>query len=158
MGMINIDAMDDLQEFIGSGNAARGFHDEGDRLRGEALDGIKHADSNLRNYQISKIALIGTEDTEAIEELRNGRGGSERYYSGGSFVIANDGTPTFDEHEGMDHAGMPRKPEGVPSELADVVIRAFDFADEEGFSLGTAIEEKLAYNATRGRMHGGKKI
>ncbi len=48
---------------------------------------------------------------------------------------------------------MP-KPEGVPSEIADIVIRCFDFADEAGFSLINAILEKLAYNNTRAHLHG----
>jgi NTP pyrophosphatase (non-canonical NTP hydrolase) len=51
---------------------------------------------------------------------------------------------------------QPPKPEGVPSELADVVIRALDAADAWGIDLGAVIEEKLAYNATRGHRHGGK--
>lgn len=34
-------------------------------------------------------------------------------------------------------------------ELADAVIRIFDLAGREGFNIGAAIAEKLAYNATR---------
>ncbi len=141
-----------LQAAIGTGNAERGFHEEGDRLRGEYLDGARNSITNLTNYQIAKLALIGTEVTEAIEELRNGRDAPERYYSGGY------DEDVLEEYDEQDLDGNPRKPEGVPSELADVVIRAFDFADEEGVNLADAILEKLAYNETRGRMHGGKKI
>ena len=50
------------------------------------------------------------------------------------------------------------KPEGVPSELADIVIRALDFADLHDIDLGAAIEGKLAYNVTRGHRHGGKAL
>jgi hypothetical protein len=51
-----------------------------------------------------------------------------------------------------------RKPEGVPYEVADVVIRAFDFAARADFDLAAAIDEKLSFNATRGKMHGGKRL
>jgi hypothetical protein len=50
------------------------------------------------------------------------------------------------------------KPEGVPSELADVVIRALDIADAYGIDLGAALIEKLNHNATRGLHHGGKAL
>lgn len=146
------DALERLQKVIGDGNAERGFHDEGDRLHGEYLDGARHSVTNLTNYQIAKLALIGTEVTEAIEELRNGRDAEERYYSGGY------DEDVLEDWDKQDLDGNPRKPEGVPSELADVVIRAFDFAAEHNFGLAEVILEKLAYNETRGRMHGGKKI
>lgn len=50
------------------------------------------------------------------------------------------------------------KPEGVPSELADVLIRLVDTAKRYGVNLEAAVEEKLAYNATRGYRHGGKVV
>lgn len=50
-------------------------------------------------------------------------------------------------------------------ELADAVIRIFDLAGSQGFSLGDAIAEKLAYNAKRAdhkpenrRAENGKKF
>lgn len=80
---------------------------------------------------ITELALIITEASEAIEEVRNGRAADEVYFSGG-------------------------KPEGVPTELADIVIRALDFADKRGIDLDAEIDRKLTYNATRGYRHGGK--
>lgn len=51
---------------------------------------------------------------------------------------------------------VPMKPEGVPSEIADIVIRCADVAERCGFDLEAAIIEKMAYNKTRSYRHGGK--
>lgn len=148
-------ALHHLQNEIGEGNKQRGFHDEGDWLRHRVDGGAPRDDANLRNYYITKLALVMSEGAEAIEELRNGHAVDETYYSGGVGYGTDD---DLIETEAIDANGDRRKPEGVPSEIADIVIRCFDFADEAGFSLGEIIFEKLAYNATRGRMHGGKKV
>lgn len=81
---------------------------------------------------IQRLHLVTCEVAEATEELRDG----------------ND--PTLVYHSG----GLTRKPEGVPIELADVVIRVFALAEAEGIDMSTAINMKMAYNRTRERMHG----
>lgn len=53
-----------------------------------------------------------------------------------------------------DDDGNVGKPVGIPSELADVVIRACQASGEYGIDLVRAIQEKMAYNATRPFMHG----
>jgi NTP pyrophosphatase (non-canonical NTP hydrolase) len=50
-------------------------------------------------------------------------------------------------HEGKDR---------VTEELADVIIRIFDFCGEKGLDLETAILEKMEFNKTRDYKHGGK--
>lgn len=144
----------ELQAEIGAANKANGFHERGEKLREEVewktREGYDAEDAvgALRDYQTSRLSLITTEVAEAIEELRNGDGVNETYYTepGG----------TYGSSYGFRRVGSLRKPEGVPSELADIVIRTFDFADEFEIDLAEMIEEKLAYNATRGHKHGKK--
>ena len=50
-----------------------------------------------------------------------------------------------------------RKPEGIPAELADVVLRVLDFCGRHGVDIALAINEKHRYNQTRPHRHGGKR-
>lgn len=151
-----IDHLRALQTLIGKANAEKGFHEEGDLLREYAAHDSSDADfANLRNYYTARLALITTEVAEAIEELRNGRAVDEVWYwakgpHGTYGWVAGDQVPS-DLPE-----GTLGKPEGVPSEIADVVIRSFDFAEGAGIDLASAIAEKLAFNASRERLHGRK--
>lgn len=95
------------------------------------------------------IALIMTEGAEAIEEIRNGHDVSETYYSGGGEA---------DPLEPLNEDGTPRKPEGMPAELADIIIRTLDTAELFGIDIQEAFDRKLEYNATRGHRHGDKVV
>lgn len=81
------------------------------------------------------IALMHSELSEALEEIRNGRPVDEIYYNRGS-----------------------KKPEGVPVELADCVIRIMDFCGLHDIDLAEAITTKMDYNETRPKRHGGKVL
>lgn len=48
------------------------------------------------------------------------------------------------------------KPEGYPSELADIIIRVADHAEQMGIDLESAVVQKMAYNRSRPYKHGRK--
>lgn len=75
--------------------------------------------------------LITSEVAEAFEEYRNGHLPDEIYLENG-------------------------KPEGVPVELADVIIRCLDFMHSAGIDIDAAMQQKMAYNEMRPYRHGGK--
>lgn len=114
------------------------------------------------------IALIHSEASEALEEHRNHRKPAETYYSGKRDVLDLEGNPIL-TITGYSKApckeivdlGMEldiQKPEGIPSEMADIVIRVFDYCGYAGIDLEKAIAEKMEYNRTRPFKHGGKTI
>ena len=105
------------------------------------------------------LMLIVTEVAEAMEEHRNGRGVNETYYSNTRKSKDEDGIV---KQEIINYCGggfvQNSKPEGIPSELADVVIRIFDMCGYYGINLEDAIIEKMEYNRTRPYKHGNKKL
>ena len=95
-----------------------------------------HDGSPLIRNDGEMIALMHSELSEALEGARKG---------------------TMDDH-------LPRR-RSVEVELADALIRIFDFAGAKGLDLGGAVAEKLEYNNNRldhkrdARMaDGGKKF
>ena len=113
----------------------------------EAMDMLKHtAGQNARDKGFHDVyagvtkhmratallALIHSEVSEALEDVRKAELGL-RFESSG-------------------------KPVGLPSELADVIIRVADMAYQLDIDLGEAIIAKMKYNATREKMHGGKQL
>lgn len=50
------------------------------------------------------------------------------------------------------------KPTGVPSELADIIIRVLDISGAWGVDIAEALRVKMEFNKTRKRKHGGKRL
>ena len=149
--------LNELRDAAHHNARAHGFHDQ-KRTVGDGL------------------MLIVTEASEAYEAFREGAAPAAFLYEEKVPVFRETGKPLVDDagkhvqvavarssfypklEDGTDDTSRPFKPIGVPSEIADLVIRIFDFAGEHGIDLERAVTEKMAYNKTRPFRHGNKAL
>jgi NTP pyrophosphatase (non-canonical NTP hydrolase) len=90
------------------------------------------------------MALLHSEVSEALDAYREHG--------------LDDATTHFGGIDMRTSKPLPPKPEGVGSELADVLIRLLSSARQYGIDLEAEYERKCAYNRTRTYRHGGKKL
>jgi NTP pyrophosphatase (non-canonical NTP hydrolase) len=95
------------------------------------------------------IALIHSEASEALEAYRDH--GLDR------FVLKPNLYLKLQFEQGTPYP-VGDKPEGVASELADILIRVLDCAEEYGFDMDYEVKAKMAYNERREYRHGGKSL
>jgi len=88
---------------------------------------------DLKSRNFGEIMmLIVTEAAECYEHYRNGQDINEVFY------------------------GKDDKPDGVPIEMADIIIRVLDACEAFSIDIERALYIKMAFNETRPHRHGGK--
>lgn len=100
------------------------------------------------------IALCHAELSEALEEHRNSHQPNEVYTKCKMEDIKLLGGLGC----GVCKYCPANKPEGIPIELADTIIRILDYCGKEGIDIAEAIRIKHEYNLNRPYRHGGKVI
>lgn len=97
------------------------------------------------------IALMHSELSEALEEYRGGYPPTYIYCMVG-FPISEG--QAWDESRAIEG----QKPEGIPIEFADCIIRILQACGKYGIDIEEAVRLKMDYNKTRAERHGGKTI
>ena len=130
------DALNTLRDLAYENAKSKGFHESTPEVAAEGW---------LANDAM-KMALIHSEVSEALEALREGYAPASLYY------IEHDDGWVVDKDR--DAYGNLNKPEGVPAELADVIIRVLDYCGSRDIDIAEAVRRKVAYNAARPALHG----
>jgi NTP pyrophosphatase (non-canonical NTP hydrolase) len=110
-------------------------------LRDDAL-AIANAHGFVSATVGEDLALMHSELSEALESFREGHAPAEFAYLDKK---SGKTTPVFSPEF---------KPVGIPSEMADVVIRVMHFCGKHGIDIERAVREKMSYNKSRPFKHG----
>lgn len=100
------------------------------------------------------IALMHSELSEALEDHRTGKLPADVWYE------LKDGRAfnTLDAVQDAGYAELDGKPCGIPSEMADTMIRILHFCGKHKIDIARAVAEKMRYNDSRPMKHGGKVL
>jgi NTP pyrophosphatase (non-canonical NTP hydrolase) len=104
---------------------------------------------NLTRDVCTWIALMHSELSEALEEVRKFGDEPEGLDARADFL------DRFREVRFREKDG---KPEGLPTEFADIVIRVMDTCEYLGIDLFEVVRRKMAFNESRPYKHGGKAV
>jgi hypothetical protein len=96
------------------------------------------------------LALIHSEVSEALEAWRDGDPINMLYRDHPDGTRCENSSRCY----GPKGTSEEAKPTGVPSELADIIIRVLDASAAYGVDIDEAILVKMAYNRTRPFLHG----
>lgn len=100
------------------------------------------------------IALIHSELSEALEEFRDGRAMNEIYYHCPAHGDVGINVKLSADIAYCEKCTQVCKPEGIPIEFADAIIRILDSCAENSINIDVAVQWKMAYNTTRSFKHG----
>jgi NTP pyrophosphatase (non-canonical NTP hydrolase) len=131
----------ELQKMLWENTKTKGWHTA--QLVDVPMGRLLSPDARRRVNE--QVALIMTELAEIIEWTRTSD--QVGHFYEGKYPNPNDSSAALNQ--------LP-KPVGIPSEIADVLIRTLNLASDLGIDALTAVEEKAAYNTTRPQRHGGK--
>jgi NTP pyrophosphatase (non-canonical NTP hydrolase) len=134
----------ELQKEAHSIAKSKGFWDNTERVINFLKDCEDElVDESMNNIISTKLALIHSEISEALEGLR--KKNKEKFIIPSSLDMSDSSDKMFFE----DYIKN-----GVEDELADAVIRIFDICEWLGIDLENHVIMKMNYNKTRPYKHG----
>jgi len=105
--------------------------------------GVSTEPSDRNPFEV--LALIHSEVSEVLEDLRKGFDPADLH-----FEVKGE--------QGLSRKYVPgAKPCGVPSEMADIIIRVLDACAAWGIDIEQAMALKMDYNINRPYRHGDKR-
>lgn len=142
--------LNQLSKEIHEGNKKKGFYDDFETIK-EAVnntlgDGFAQKIEDV--FDAQRLALIHSEASEALESTRKHR-------------IAELTKPEKELMSDMQGAEFKKYYDEVvkgslEEEVADIIIRCFDFVGFKKIDIDFHVEQKLKYNALRPYKHGKK--